>query len=282
MPARANASTRDSAGDAIGPRAAASTSRCPTAARCCGTRRWPCSRATACCCRALRAAASRRCSARFAGIWPHRARTGALPADTMFIPQRPYLPDGRLRDALAYPRAGRRLHRRRSCGRRSTTRCCRQLARPAGRQRCLEPEAFGRRAAAPGDGARAAQAAALGVRRRGHQRARCGRRGHALPSAWTRRCAATRAAPSCRSRTAPRSAPSTTSAGPWCRPADGTPDAPDRARYAAHDGHAGCAALSPGASGRPRSGPSRWRAVRRPGSCRSRSPRRGDASRSPR
>ncbi len=26
-----------------------------------------------------------------------------LPKDTMFIPQRPYFPDGRLRDALAYP-----------------------------------------------------------------------------------------------------------------------------------------------------------------------------------
>ncbi|WP_297397583.1 ABC transporter ATP-binding protein/permease [Hydrogenophaga sp.] len=38
-----------------------------------------------------------------AGIWPHaRGRVG-LPEDTMFIPQRPYFPDGRLRDALAYP-----------------------------------------------------------------------------------------------------------------------------------------------------------------------------------
>lgn len=42
------------------------------------------------------------------GIWPHaRGRVG-LPADTMFIPQRPYFPDGTLRDALAYPEAATR------------------------------------------------------------------------------------------------------------------------------------------------------------------------------
>ncbi|VTU14329.1 MULTISPECIES: ABC transporter ATP-binding protein/permease [unclassified Variovorax] len=38
-----------------------------------------------------------------AGIWPHARGQVAIPADTMFIPQRPYFPDGRLRDALAYP-----------------------------------------------------------------------------------------------------------------------------------------------------------------------------------
>jgi len=38
-----------------------------------------------------------------AGIWPHARGRVALPADTMFIPQQPYFPDGRLRDALAYP-----------------------------------------------------------------------------------------------------------------------------------------------------------------------------------
>ncbi len=38
-----------------------------------------------------------------AGIWPFsRGRTG-LPANAMFIPQRPYFPNGTLRDALAYP-----------------------------------------------------------------------------------------------------------------------------------------------------------------------------------
>jgi len=39
----------------------------------------------------------------FAGIWPFSRGRTALPANTMFIPQRPYFPDGRLRDALAYP-----------------------------------------------------------------------------------------------------------------------------------------------------------------------------------
>jgi putative ATP-binding cassette transporter len=37
------------------------------------------------------------------GIWPHALGRVGLPKDTMFIPQRPYFPDGRLRDALAYP-----------------------------------------------------------------------------------------------------------------------------------------------------------------------------------
>ena len=38
-----------------------------------------------------------------AGIWPHSSGQTQVPADTMFIPQRPYFPDGSLRDALAYP-----------------------------------------------------------------------------------------------------------------------------------------------------------------------------------
>jgi putative ATP-binding cassette transporter len=37
------------------------------------------------------------------GIWPHALGRVSLPKNTMFIPQRPYFPDGRLRDALAYP-----------------------------------------------------------------------------------------------------------------------------------------------------------------------------------
>ncbi|MGI4779075.1 MAG: ABC transporter ATP-binding protein/permease [Janthinobacterium lividum] len=40
-----------------------------------------------------------------AGIWPHARGKVAVPADTMFIPQRPYFPDGPLRDALAYPQS---------------------------------------------------------------------------------------------------------------------------------------------------------------------------------
>ena len=38
-----------------------------------------------------------------AGIWPYAQGRVTLPGDAMFIPQRPYFPDGPLRDALAYP-----------------------------------------------------------------------------------------------------------------------------------------------------------------------------------
>ncbi|SDP92145.1 putative ATP-binding cassette transporter [Rhodoferax sp. OV413] len=41
----------------------------------------------------------------FAAIWPFSSGKVALPADAMFIPQRPYFPDGTLRSALAYPTA---------------------------------------------------------------------------------------------------------------------------------------------------------------------------------
>ncbi len=38
-----------------------------------------------------------------AGIWPFSSGQSRLPDNAMFIPQRPYFPDGTLRDALAYP-----------------------------------------------------------------------------------------------------------------------------------------------------------------------------------
>ncbi len=38
-----------------------------------------------------------------AGIWPHASGRVAHSNDAMFIPQRPYFPNGSLRDALAYP-----------------------------------------------------------------------------------------------------------------------------------------------------------------------------------
>ena len=38
-----------------------------------------------------------------AGIWPFASGQTQLPANAMFIPQRPYFPNGTLRDALAYP-----------------------------------------------------------------------------------------------------------------------------------------------------------------------------------
>jgi vitamin B12/bleomycin/antimicrobial peptide transport system ATP-binding/permease protein len=39
----------------------------------------------------------------FAGIWPFTKGQIQMPANAMFIPQRPYFPNGSLRDALAYP-----------------------------------------------------------------------------------------------------------------------------------------------------------------------------------
>jgi putative ATP-binding cassette transporter len=39
----------------------------------------------------------------FAGIWPFANGQVSIPENAMFIPQRPYVPNGRLRDALAYP-----------------------------------------------------------------------------------------------------------------------------------------------------------------------------------
>lgn len=39
----------------------------------------------------------------FAGIWPFARGHMSVPDNAMFIPQRPYVPDGSLRDALAYP-----------------------------------------------------------------------------------------------------------------------------------------------------------------------------------
>ena len=39
----------------------------------------------------------------FAGIWPFARGDVGVPDNAMFIPQRPYVPDGTLRDALAYP-----------------------------------------------------------------------------------------------------------------------------------------------------------------------------------
>jgi putative ATP-binding cassette transporter len=40
-----------------------------------------------------------------AGIWPFAKGSVERGADTLFLPQRPYFPDGPLRDALAYPQA---------------------------------------------------------------------------------------------------------------------------------------------------------------------------------
>jgi putative ATP-binding cassette transporter len=44
----------------------------------------------------------------FAGIWPFSAGHVQMPENVAFMPQRPYVPDGTLRDALAYPEAAER------------------------------------------------------------------------------------------------------------------------------------------------------------------------------
>ena len=43
-----------------------------------------------------------------AGLWPYAKGQVGLPAGAAFMPQKPYLPNGRLRDALAYPAAADR------------------------------------------------------------------------------------------------------------------------------------------------------------------------------
>jgi len=45
----------------------------------------------------------------FAGIWPFMRGSVQAPAQAMFIPQKPYFPEGRLRDALAYPEPAERF-----------------------------------------------------------------------------------------------------------------------------------------------------------------------------
>jgi putative ATP-binding cassette transporter len=39
----------------------------------------------------------------FAGIWPFASGHVKMPDGAVFMPQRPYVPDGKLRDALTYP-----------------------------------------------------------------------------------------------------------------------------------------------------------------------------------
>ena len=61
---------------------------------------------------------------------PSRTGRVSMPDNAMFIPQRPYVPDGRLRDALAYPLPADQLQRRRTGAGARAMRCCRTS--PAG------------------------------------------------------------------------------------------------------------------------------------------------------
>ena len=108
-----------------------------------------------------------------AGLWPWGSGTILTPPpETMaFLPQRPYLPLGTLRNALSLSEPARRLLR---CGRATSTRAVRsrqshRQARPGG---ALGQGAVARRAGAPRLRAAAPAQAGLGLSRRGDSRAR--------------------------------------------------------------------------------------------------------------
>ena len=190
------------------------------------------------------------------------AATCTMPDNAMFIPQRPYVPDGSLRDALAYPNPAARLQRRRSCAQALDDALLPDLA-----GRLDDSDAWSQKLSG-GEQQRLAiarvllQEAGVAVRRRSHQRARRRRPRKRLYKrlrrwrAGRRRRDGVDRAPRL-GRRLPRQALDAGAAAPKAR------------RRALH-------------GSRPRSAPSPARAIRRPGSCRSRSPRRGAASRSPR
>ena len=128
------------------------------------------------------------------GVWPFGDGSVRIPkeANVLVLPQRPYLPLGTLRGALAYPGPEDVLH---ACGDRRSGRRggAFPVARAARPDRLLERQAVRRREAAAVDRARAAAKARLAVPRRGDQRARRGLGGRSLPPA-------AQAAPGCGDR----------------------------------------------------------------------------------
>ena len=110
-----------------------------------------------------------------AGIWPFGKGQVRVPAGArvLFLPQKPYIPIGTLRDAVKYPdeqsTATRRRDRVGAGGREA-----RPSRRPSRRGRALDQHPVGRRAAARGGGARPGVQARLAVPRRGHGLARRG------------------------------------------------------------------------------------------------------------
>ena len=103
-----------------------------------------------------------------AGLWPFGRGTVRLPADArvLFLPQRPYIPIGTLREALCYPDAPG-AHDDREIAEALAVCQLEQLDRAAGRECQLVAHALGRRAAAPGLRTGRAGAARLAVPRRG-------------------------------------------------------------------------------------------------------------------
>jgi len=92
-----------------------------------------------------------------AGIWPFASGHLQRPRDSMFIPQRPYFPNGPLRDALAYPQDAALFS---------------DADLAAALRSALLPE-LAERLDASGGGSRAAQKATLDFCRRSHQRLGC-------------------------------------------------------------------------------------------------------------
>ena len=100
-------------------------------------------------------------------------------AKLMLLPQRPYIPIGPLRDAIAYPSAPHDLFRGGAASALVDVGLP-ALARPAGRERQLADAAVRRRTAAARRRPRAAGQARLAVPRRGDRLARRGERKRAL------------------------------------------------------------------------------------------------------
>ena len=109
------------------------------------------------------------------GVWPFGTGTISIPqgASLLVLPQRPYLPLGTLRGALAYP-GPEDAFPKAEIEEVLDGRGPRRLARPARRDGLLGRPALGRRAAAAVARARAVAEAALAVPRRGDGRARRG------------------------------------------------------------------------------------------------------------
>ena len=148
-------------------------------------RTWTCcsSRAIPSLSPAVRAPASRRCSARIAGIWPFGTGRVQRPAERcLFLPQRPYIPLGSLRHVISYPHP-HDLHSREEIARALEDAGLPQLVAAARRRRELAAAAVRRRAAARGAGARPAGEAGLAVPGRGDRQPRSGGRGRAVSHA---------------------------------------------------------------------------------------------------
>ena len=141
---------------------ATSTSRCPTARRCCPA---PSLRGAAgrhrAAARARRAAASRRCSAPSPASG--RSRDGKVACRTTRCSSRSGPTSRTARCATRWPiRSRPRDYTDDALAPGAGRRAAAATGAPAGRRGCLEPEALGRRAAAPGDRARAAEEAGAG------------------------------------------------------------------------------------------------------------------------